>query len=108
MKKSYGKRIAVVIPTPYAALANLYVNGKFVKSLLWSDYRADISDYVKSGEVATIGFEIVVSNRNLMGPHHNPQGESYGISPNSFSPHGNYSPSSWRERYCFVKTGMGE
>ena len=108
IKKSYGKRIAVEIPKPYAALANLYVNGQFVKSLLWSDYRADISDYVASGETATIGFEIVVSNRNLMGPHHNPQGESYGISPSSFSPHGNYSPSSWRERYCFVKTGMGE
>lgn len=43
-----------------------------------------------------------------MGPHHNPQGESYGISPGSFSPHGNYSSDSWRERYCFVKMGIGE
>jgi len=108
IKKSWGKRISVEIPKPYAALANLYVNGKFVKSLLWSEYRADITDYVESGEVAEIGFEVVIGNRNLMGPHHNPQGESYGISPYSFSPHGNYSPSSWRERYCFVKAGMGE
>lgn len=108
IKKSYGKRIAVRIPKPYAALAKVYVDDKFVKTLLWSDYEADISDYVKPGNDAKITIELVIPNRNLMGPHHNPQGEPYGIGPGSFSPHGNYSPSSWRERYCFVKAGLGE
>lgn len=108
IKKSYGKRIAVRIKKPYAALAKVYVNGRFVKSLLWSDYVADISDFVKSGETAKITLELVVSNRNLMGPHHNPDVETYGIHPGSFSPHGNYTPSGWRERYSFVKIGIGE
>ena len=108
IKKSYGKRIAVRIPKPYAALAKVYVDNQFVKTLLWSDYEADISDFVKPGSDAKITLELVIPNRNLMGPHHNPQGESYGISPGSFSPHLNYSPSNWRERYCFVKAGLGE
>lgn len=108
IKKSYGKRIAVKIPKPYAALAKVYVDDKFVKTLLWADYEVDISDYVKSGKEAKITIELVVTNRNLMGPHHNPAGEPYGISPSSFSPHGNYTPGSWRERYAFVKAGLGE
>lgn len=108
IKKSYGKRIAVRIPKPYAALAKVYVDNQFVKTLLWSDYEADVSDFVKPGSDARITLELVIPNRNLMGPHHNPQGEPYGISPGSFSPHLNYSLSSWRERYCFVKAGLGE
>ncbi len=108
IKKSYGKRIAVRLPKPYAALAKVYVDGKFVKTLLWSDYEADITDFVKPGKEIKLTLELVIGNRNLMGPHHNPQGESYSVSPGSFSPHGNYSPNSWRERYCFVKAGLGE
>ena len=75
---------------------------------MWADYYADITNFVESGKTAKISVELIVSNRNLMGPHHNPQGESYGISPGSFSPHGNYSSDSWRERCCFVKMGIGE
>lgn len=108
IKKSYGKRIAIKLQKPYAALANVYVNDKFVKSLLWSDYTADISDFVKPGQTVKITLELVISNRNLMGPHHNPDVEPYVIHPGSFSPHGNYTPSGWRERYSFVKTGIGE
>lgn len=108
IKKSYGKRIAVRLQKPYAALAKVYVNNKFVKALLWSDYEADISEHIKPGKEIKLTIELVIGNRNLMGPHHNPEGESYGVSPGSFSPHGNYSLSSWRERYCFVKAGLGE
>ncbi len=108
IEKAYGERIAIEIPKPYAPLANLYVNGKFVKALLWSDYKADITDFVKSGEEATIGFEVVISNRNLFGPHHHPEGESYYTAPHSFAPQGMFDPFTWRERYCFVKAGLGE
>lgn len=108
IKKSYGKRISVTISKPYATLAKVYVNDRYVKTLMWSDYSADISDFVKPGKMAKITLELVIGNRNLLGPHHNPQGESYGVGPGSFSPHGNYTQSSWRERYCFVKAGIGE
>ncbi len=108
IKKSYGKRIKISIPKPYAALAKVYVNDKLAGTMLWSDYEVDISSLVEPGKVAKVTLELIIPNRNLMGPHHNPGGEPYGISPGSFSPHGNYSPSSWRERYCFVKAGLGE
>ncbi len=108
IRRSWGKRLAVKIAKPYAALAKVYVNGQFVKTLLWSDYEADVSKFVEPGETAQITLELVIGNRNLLGPHHNPQGESYGVSPSSFAPHGNYTPSGWRERYCFVKAGIGE
>ncbi len=108
IKKSYGKRIALEIPRPYAALANLYVNDRFVKTMLWSDYRADITDFTEPGEKAKITLELVIGNRNLLGPHHNPVGEDYNVHPGSFAPHGNYTAAGWRERYCFVKAGLGE
>ena len=75
---------------------------------MWADYYADITKFVEPGTTAKITIEPIIGNRNLLGPHHNPQGESYAVSPHSFSPHGNYSPSSWRDRYCFVKIGIGE
>lgn len=110
IKKSYGKRVCIDIPKPYGALAKVYVNGKPVKSMLWSDYTADISDYVESGEMAKIAVEVIVSNRNLLGPHYIGIGESYTASPRAFTSevYAN-NPSMWRgDRYCFVKTGLGE
>ncbi|MCI8388477.1 MAG: hypothetical protein HFE63_08455 [Clostridiales bacterium] len=108
IKKSYGKRVAIKLTKPYSSLAKLYVNGKYVKTLMWADYYAEISDFVKPGKEAKITIELIIGNRNLLGPHHNPDCEPYGVAPNSFSPHGNYSPSSWRDRYSFVKVGINE
>ncbi len=108
IKKSYGKRIAIKLSKPYSTLAKLYVNDKYVKTFMWADYYADITKFVEPGSTAKITIEPIIGNRNLLGPHHNPQGESYAVSPHSFSPHGNYSPSSWRDRWCFVKIGIGE
>ena len=87
----------------------VYVNGVFVKDMLWSDFTADISGFVKSGETARISVEVVVGNRNLFGPHYTFQGESYECSPAIFAPHGKYTPNWWRDdRICFVKAGLGE
>ena len=109
VEKAYGKKIGIAIPKPYGALAKVYVNGEFVKDLLWSDFTADISKFVKPGEEAKISVEVIIGNRNLLGPHYSPQGESYGCNPSQFSPHGRYVPQWWRDdRICFVKTGLGE
>lgn len=109
IKKSYGKHVGIEIPKPYGALAKLYVNGKYVKTMLWSDYTADITDYVEPGKIAKISIEVTVGNRNLLGPHYTPKGETYQTSPRTFSPAGSYTPDKWRgERYCFVKAGLGE
>ncbi|NLE12573.1 MAG: hypothetical protein GX628_02725 [Clostridiales bacterium] len=107
VKKSYGKRVRVSFDRPYASCATLFVNGRKVKTFLWSDYTADVTDYVERGD-NEIAVRLTISNRNFLGPHHHPHGESYSVTPHSFGPNRNYSPSGWRDRYCFVKTGFGE
>ncbi len=91
---------------PYAGLCKLLVNDKEVGTYLWADYKADVSGYVIPNAMNKITFELVIGNRNVLGPHHHPGGELYGVAPHDFSPHGNYSVHSWRDRYCFVKVGM--
>jgi len=109
IEKAYGEKIGVTVPKPYGALAKLYVNGKFVKDMLWSDFTADISEFVKAGEDAKIAVEVIIGNRNLLGPHYAPDGETYCCNPSKFSPKGRYVPKWWRDdRICFVKTGLGE
>lgn len=99
-------RLYLRFPKPYAVLVKIYVNDKFVKILPWAEYAADITDSLKVG-TNKLTVELITGNRNLFGPHHRPEGESYVVTPNSFGPNGNYSPSNWRDRYCFVKTGFG-
>ena len=105
VKKKYGKYIGIDINRPHASAVNLYVNDQFVKTIMWADYYADISKFVDAGD-NKITFEIVTGNRNMLGPHHHPEGESYAVHPKSFGPNGNYSPDNWRTRYTFVKTGL--
>ena len=92
---------------PFAAVAKLFVNDVFVRNIMWADYSTDLSAYLKPG-VNKISFELIIGNRNLLGPHHNPGGECYAVNPGSFGPNGNYSVHNWRNRYCFVKTGFND
>lgn len=94
------------IKRPFAAAAKLYVNDQWVTDFLWADYTADLANYIKPGQANKISLELVISNRNLLGPHHHPDGECYGVTPHSFGPNGNYSIRNWRDRYCFVKAGI--
>ncbi len=95
----------IIFNKPFAAMAKLYINGIFVRNLLWADYETDISSYVLPGQKNKISLELIIGNRNLLGPHHHPDGECYGVAPHSFGPNGNFSLQNWRERYCFVKAG---
>lgn len=97
----------ITFSKPYSAVAKLSINDKPVKTFIWADYSADVTGYLREG-VNKISFELVTGNRNLLGPHHNPQGESYAVSPGSFGPNGDYSANSWRDRYCFVKAGWNK
>ena len=91
---------------PFAAMAKLYINDTFVKTFLWADYEADISSYLRPNCENKVSIELFIGNRNLLGPHHHPEGECYAVNPGSFGPNGNYSQDNWRERYCFVKAGL--
>ena len=84
---------------------DLYVNNQFVKRMLFEN-KVDLSKYLKVG-TNNIRLELVVSNRNLLGPHHFIEEESFNVGPWVFERFG-----TWREdgtsdyllpRYTFVK-----
>lgn len=97
--------IKLALPRPSACTVRVYVNGVKADTLVWDAYETDITRLVREGD-NDIALELVIGNRNLLGPHHNPRGESYAVTTTSFGPNGNYSPDSWRDRYCFVSIGL--
>ena len=87
-------------------LIDLYVNNQFVKRMMF-DYKVDISNYLKVGD-NKIRLDLVVSNRNLLGPHHALEEEPFGVGPYTFERFGSWddnceSPACLK-RYTFVKT----
>jgi hypothetical protein len=62
---------------------HLAVNGKAVAEKIWSPYEVDLSDYLVTGENI---FEITVLGnlRNMQGPFHLKEGESYNVCPSHF------------------------
>lgn len=87
-------------------LIDLYVNDVFVKRMMF-DYKVDLSKYLKVGK-NKIQISLIVSNRNLLGPHHYPIEEPFSVGPYSFERFGTWTKegtSEWcLDRYSFVKT----
>ncbi len=87
----------------------LTVNGQHVRTLLWAPYTVDISEYLHVGE-NEIELEILNNLRNLLGPHHLSEGESYTVGPGTFYRKpciwNNFRVPSYKEGYCLVSTGI--
>lgn len=84
------------------------VNGKNAGSLIWNPYELDISEFLRKGE-NKIELTIVNNLRNLLGPHHLEEGESFSVGPAQF--YKNDSPFfnpriKWNNDYCFVDTSI--
>ena len=90
--KETGKHVILEYGRHRASLVKVYVNGHLVKDSLWAPYSADITDYLVNGK-NLVSLELFASNRNLFGPHHYADGESYRVGPSSFA--GEWS---WVER----------
>lgn len=87
----------------------VYVNGRYVDTVLWNPTRLDISAYLVPGR-NTVKLVLINNLRNLLGPHHLKEGESYAVAPRSFFKEPciwNYNPEAeWDERYCFVELSL--
>lgn len=107
------QRLILDLGKPDAVVSKVFVNGKPVKTLLWAPYCVDITDFVKPG-LNRISIELFHGNRNLLGPHHHIDGESYSVGPSSFTDKPGWSDgfgrteSIWRNGYCFVRFGLKE
>ncbi len=112
VKKEAGRRILLDLGHPHAIMSKVFVNGQCAGPILWAPYTVDITDSVTEGE-NRITVQLFSGNRNLLGPHHNVIGESYAVSPSSFTDKPGWVDSKettdiWRDRYCFVKFGLAD
>ncbi len=89
--------------------AKIKVNGKDAGMLLFTDH-ISLDGLLAEGE-NTLSITLVNSNRNLLGPHHCPDPEPWGVGPGTFSCEntfdengrsGAYVP----DRYSFVRFGF--
>ena len=87
-------------------MIDVYVNDQFVDRLMFK-YKLDLSKHLKLGK-NNIKLVLTVSNRNLMGPHHNNEEEPLSVGPYSFERFGTWDKEGkspiYKERYSFVKT----
>lgn len=82
------------------------VNGNELPQFMWEPYTADLSELVREGE-NEIELTLINNLRNMQGPLHLSEGESYKVVPASFYKENciwfkEYSPDNWNDDYCFV------
>ncbi len=85
------------------------VNKNAAAKCIWQPYKTDISKFVKKGENE---LEMTVTNnlRNLLGPHHLKEGESFSVGPAAFFKDKNvwnhFNPREWDDNYCVCETSV--
>jgi len=92
-----------------APAAMLEVNGEKAAVLMFAPFNADITEYLKNGG-NEVKITLLSGNRNLLGPHHKPQGEIYNVGPSTFTDkHGwadDRTKPVWTDNYSFVRFGV--
>lgn len=87
------------------------VNGIDASAVIWNNCELDISEYLATGK-NTIELTCVNNLRNLLGPHHLDEGESYTVRPSSFFEgdtlwnRGGGKVFGWSDGYCFIETSL--
>ncbi|MBQ6678201.1 MAG: hypothetical protein IJM71_09150 [Clostridia bacterium] len=92
----------VCFDNPRAALIKVYANGSYAGIAAWGDCSVDVTDFVRPGK-NRIALEVVVGNRNLLGPHHAKHAEPMSVGPGDFYP---FDPSEVKKSFAFVKSGI--
>ena len=85
------------------------INDNQVITSIWNGESIDVSQFLRPGK-NKIRLTLVNNLRNLLGPHHLEEGESYSVGPGSFFQESCvFKPGAepkWNGDYCFVKTGI--
>jgi hypothetical protein len=95
-------------------VVEVLINGRLAGHLAWRPYRLAVDPYLVQGE-NTVELVLYHSLRNLLGPHHSPEGEEYGVGPQSFRGsgpgwaarlvRGEVGPD-WRPSYALTEFGL--
>jgi hypothetical protein len=106
--KKAGKRYVVAFEKLNAPAAKVYVNEKVAGNLTFAPFVVDVTDLLIDG-VNKINIVLLSGNRNLLGPHHKPLGESYAVGPETFSAQLGWADDpnqpTWTDDYNFVLFG---
>ncbi|MBQ7039959.1 MAG: hypothetical protein IJN39_05265, partial [Clostridia bacterium] len=108
--------VDVLGKNPYLMLNQKGVNAVRVKigdkvKVALTDEKIPLSDIAENGR-NEVEITLINNLRNLLGPHHLEEGESYSVGPGTFFKEKcvwNYTwnqDSGWNEGYCFVETGL--
>ena len=93
---------------------NVKVNGIDCGSIMWGHLMCDLSDALCKGE-NIVELTLVNNLRNMLGPHHLPEGESYFVAPIHFYKRDNVWTKDkwaqtddrvWDNNYCFAQVGI--
>lgn len=83
------------------------INGK--KKVMWKDAQLSLEAFDVQGSVP-VKFTLYNNLRNLLGPHHRPEGELYAVEPATFCqepcPWTAGRIIAWHDDYCFVEMGL--
>ncbi|MFC1717713.1 glycosyl hydrolase [Candidatus Poribacteria bacterium] len=108
------ERVVLELPAiDAAALVKVRVNDAEAGVIMWSPYELDITSLVESGE-NKIAVELISTLRNLLGPHHRPQGEpdqcwgtDYTLYPNWLKDEEEQNEK-WTDDYFFLNFGIAQ
>ena len=93
----------------FANAAGIRLNGRELGIMLWHPYRVAVPAGLLKEKDNLLEIELAGNLRNLLGPHHLAEGESFGVGPYSFFRHEDYlghQPLPWNEDYCIVRFGL--
>ena len=109
ISKSDDTRYVISINKLNAPAAEIFINGQSAGILAFAPYTIDVTSFLTDGE-NTVSFVMLSGNKNLLGPHHKPYGESHTVGPLTFSDkRGWYDPQDkepWTDNYNFVLFGI--
>lgn len=109
VRKQEGKDYYVSLKNLYAPAATVWVNGQKAGTLAFTPYCVTVTDWLIDGD-NRIEIELLSGNRNWLGPHHRPCGESYSVGPATFTDEQGWSDQNdpgpyWTNDYSFVEFG---
>ena len=106
--KEQGKAYKIAFRNLNAPAAEIYVNGIRAGIMAFAPFELDITDLLKEGE-NKITVAMLSGNRNLLGPHHKPMGESYYVGPSTFTDTAGWTDNphepQWTDDYNFAIFG---
>jgi hypothetical protein len=90
-----------------AHIVDLAVNGQALGEWFWRPFSCPIPDGVLQAGENELTLTLTGGLRNLMGPHHLEEGESYAVGPATFFKEPNiWGSGRWNDAYCFMPFGL--